>query len=189
MTILIDLLGAPSVGKSTTAGRLFAKLKGMELNVEFVQEFVKQWVYLGRKVGPYDQFFLFGQEVHNQSHLFNKVDYIISDSPVILAAFYHLYNCKNDVLREACKNFYDMAEHKDNVKVLNFYLPRKKKYQNQGRFHTKEQADEIDHLLRSYLDVEGYPYEELDCPDEDRVDEIMKRLRMVTGDLNGLAWV
>lgn len=188
MTILINLLGAPSVGKSTTAGRLFAKLKGMDLNAEYVQEYVKQWVYIGRTVSPYDQFHLFGQEAHNQSHLFNKVDFIISDSPVMLTAFYHLYANGDNALREVCKDFYDMAERLDNVKVLNFLLPRKKEYQNVGRFHTQEQADEIEHLLRCFLEVEAYPYEELTCPDEERVDKIMKCLSEVGG-LNGMAMV
>lgn len=188
MTILINLLGAPSVGKSTTAGRLFAKLKGMDLNAEYVQEYVKQWVYIGRKVSPYDQFHLFGQEAHNQSHLFNKVDFIISDSPVMLTAFYHLYANGDNALREVCKDFYDMAERLDNVKVLNFLLPRKKGYQNVGRYHTQEQADEIEHLLRCFLEVEAYSYEELTCPDEERVDKIMKCLSEVGG-FNGMAMV
>ena len=128
MTILINLLGAPSVGKSTTAGKLFAELKGMELNAELVQEYVKGWAWDGRTISPYDQFYFFGKETHNQSHLFNKVDFIISDSPAVLTAFYQLYSQQENSLRGICKHFYEMAEKIDNVKTVNFLLPRKKKY-------------------------------------------------------------
>ena len=90
MTILINLLGSPSAGKSTAARKLFSRLKDMYLNVEFVPEYVKSWAWDNREIKPYDQFYFFGKEAHNQSHLFNKVDFIISDSPVLLTAVYHM---------------------------------------------------------------------------------------------------
>ena len=180
MSILINLLGAPSVGKSTTAGKLFATLKGMDLNAELVQEYVKTWAWDQRKISPYDQFYFFGKETHNQSHLFNKVDFIISDSPVMLTAFYQLYSQQENSLREICKHFYDMAEKLDGVRVVNFLLTRKKKFSTKGRFHTEKQSDEIDELLRCFLRVEGYPYIDLDCPDEERIDRIMNVLSDMT---------
>ena len=185
-SVLINLIGSPSVGKSTLAGRLFAKLKDMELNADISPEYVKQWVYRGQNVRPYDQMYIFGKEVYRQSQLFNSVDIIISDSPVLLTAFYHLYVNGDNALREVCKDFYDMAERLDGVKVLNFFLTRKKKYQDVGRFHSKEQADEIESLLRCFLRVENYPYIELDCPDEERVDVIMQHLREATNDFEGM---
>ena len=186
MTILINLIGAPSRGKSTTAGRLFAKLKGMDLNAELSPEYVKQWVYRGQSVTPFDQMYIFGKEVYRQSHLFNKVDFLISDSPVMLTAFYHLYVNGDNALREVCKDFYDMAERIANVKVLNFFLTRKKKYQTKGRFHTEEQAQEIEHLLHSFLEVEAYPVIELTCSDEERVDVIMNELAKLTDNFKGM---
>ena len=186
MTILINLLGAPATGKSTTAGRLFARLKEMELNTEYVQEYVKDWAWDNRKVSKYDQFYIFGKEAHNQSHLFNKVDIVISDSPVMLTAFYHLYANGDNALREVCKDFYDMAHSLDNVTVLNFLLTRKKRYQTKGRFHSQQQADEIDNLLRCFLKVEAYPYIELTCPDEDRIDVIMEKLKELTNNFEGM---
>ena len=180
MTLLINFLGAPSAGKSTAAGRLFTRLKDMNMNVEYVPEYVKSWAWDGRTISPYDQFYFFGKEAHNQSHLFNKVDYIISDSPVLLTAYYHWYYNNDNALREICKDFYEMAEHIDNVKTVNFFLPRKKAYQTKGRYQTQEQADRIAELLKAWLEVECYPYYLLDCSDEDRMSEIMKVLREVT---------
>ena len=186
MTILINFMGAPSVGKSTTAGKLFARLKDMELNAELAQEFVKGWVYDEHPVGPYDQFYIFGKETHNQSRLFNKVDFIVADSPVMLTAFYQLYAQKENSLREICRHFYDMAERIDNVIVLNFLLTRKKRYQTKGRYHSQEQSDEIEKLLRCFLKVEGYPYIELDCPDSERVDKVMDILKDLTNNFEGM---
>lgn len=180
MTVLINLLGSPSAGKSTTAGKLFAYLKDLQLNAEFVSEYVKSWAWDKRTITPYDQFYFFGKEAHNQSHLFNKVDFIISDAPVLITAFYHLYYNHNNSLREICKDFYDMAERVDHVKVLNFLLPRKKKYNSAGRYQTEEQSDEIAVYLRKFLDVECYPYVFVDCNDDERVDFILEEVRKVT---------
>ena len=91
LSILINIIGASGVGKSTTAGKLFTKLKDMYLNVEMVREVVKTWCYTGQKVTKYDQYYLFGAEIYQQSQLFNSVDFIISDSSPLLAAFYNFY--------------------------------------------------------------------------------------------------
>lgn len=179
MTVLINLLGSPSAGKSTAAGKLFAYLKDQEASVEFVPEYVKSWAWDKRTISPYDQFYFFGKEAHNQSHLFNKVDFVISDSPVLLTAFYHMYYNKDNALREICKDFYDMAERIDNVKVINFFLPRKKKYISAGRYQTEEQADYIAKLLRDFLVIENYPFIDVTCEDDERVEFMMDKIRRV----------
>ena len=186
MTVLINLLGSPSAGKSTAAGKLFSYLKDLNLNVEFVPEYVKSWAWDKRTISPYDQFYFFGKEAHNQSHLFNKVDFVISDSPVLLTAFYHLYYNNDHALREVCKDFYEMAEKIDNVQVVNFFLPRKKKYNSKGRYQTQEQADAIAEMLKNYLKIDCYPYIEVDCKDSERVDFMVKELKKITNDFEGL---
>ena len=186
MTILINLLGSPSAGKSTAAGKLFSRLKDMYLNVEFVPEYVKSWAWDNREIKPYDQFYFFGKEAHNQSHLFNKVDFIISDSPVLLTAFYHLYYNKDNALREICKDFYEMAERLDNVQVVNFFLPRKKKYIKRGRYQTEKQADEVAIVLKKFLEIECYDFIEVDCPDEKRTEFMVDKLRQMTNNFAGL---
>lgn len=187
MTVLINLLGSPSAGKSTAAGKLFSRLKDMYLNVEFVPEYVKSWAWDNRKISPYDQFYFFGKEAHNQSHLFNKVDFIISDSPVLLTSFYHLYYNHDNALREICHDFYDMADKLDNVKVINFFLPRKKRYIARGRYQTEEQADEIADTLKKFLEIECYDYIEVNCPDEERTDFMVNELRKLTNNFEGMA--
>jgi nicotinamide riboside kinase len=187
--VVLNLIGAPSVGKSTTAAKLFGELKALNLNVEYSPEVVKSWVYEGKKVSKYDQYYLFGCECHNQSRLFNSVDFIISDSSPILAAFYNYYYNKGDnSLAPACKEFYrKIAE--DNIKVISFFLPRKKKYVAKGRYQTQSEAEEVALQLKDWLDREGYDYYYVDCPDKDRLNVILDILREVTGDFNGMALV
>ncbi len=181
MTVLVGMLGGPGCGKTSISAKLFAHLKAHNVSVEFANEYIKGWAWEGRSIGLFDQFYAFGKEVHYQSRLFNKVDFIISDSPAMLAAFYqHFYN-NDGSLDEASKNFYKLAEEKANVKFLHFLLPRKKEYVEEGRFQTKEEADKLSIDLKKWLDSEKYAYTELDCEDEERLDVILENLEKFLG--------
>ena len=185
MTILINMLGCPSSGKTSLSAKLFAQLKAMDLNAEYTSEYVKGWAWEGKKVGPFDQFYIFGKETHNQSRLFDKVDFIISDSPVMLTAFYHYFYNGNEALNEVCHNFYNLAEEAG-VQVVNFFLPRKKKYIAKGRYQTQEEADALAFQLKEWLNKEGYVYEELTCSDKERINVVLETLREMTGGFDGM---
>lgn len=158
----------------------------MELSVEYSPEFIKQWCYEGKTVNKFDQYYVFGVECLNQSRLFNKVDYVISDSPVLLTGFYNYYYNKGDnSLSEACKGFYKKAAE-DGIEVLNFFLPRKKRYVTKGRFQTEAEADEVAVMLKEWLAKEGYEYTELTCPDRDRLDAVMSIIEQKVGGFNGM---
>lgn len=187
MTVIINALGAPSCGKTSLSVKLFAKLKELNLNVEYSPEVVKTWCYEQRKVNKYDQYYLFGSEVHQQSCLFNSVDIIISDSSPILAAFYnYYYNNRENSLSPACHEFYKKAAE-DNIKVLNFLLTRTKPYNPHGRYQTEEQADDVAQELKAWLTWEGYDYIMLDCPDDERLGKVMEKLKEITGDFDGMS--
>lgn len=187
MVVLINFLGGPSAGKTSLGSKVFARLKDMELNTEYVTEFVKGWAREGRTVGPFDQFYIFGKETHNQSRLFKDDSIIIiADSPVMLTGFYQShYNDGDNSLSEPCKDFYRLAkEH--GVEVMNFFLPRKKRYQKKGRFQTEEEANAVTVALKEWLANEGYEYEELTCADKDRADIVIERLREITNNFEGM---
>jgi len=175
VTILINLLGQPSCGKSSLSNKLVSKLKEEGFDAEYCSEYVKTWVWENRSIGPFDQFYIFGKETHNQSMLFGTVDYLAVDSPVLLTAFYHYFYNGKDTLKGVCKEFYKMAEE-HGVKVLNFFLTRRKKYNPKGRYQTEEQADQLGKDLRAWLDKEGYEYEVLNCSDDERLQIILERL-------------
>jgi nicotinamide riboside kinase len=182
------MLGCPSSGKTSLSAKLFAQLKAMDLNAEYTSEYVKGWAWEGKKVGPFDQFYIFGKETHNQSRLFDKVDFIISDSPVMLTAFYHYFYNGNEALNEVCHNFYNLAEEAG-VEVVNFFLPRKKKYVAKGRYQTQEEADALAFQLKEWLNKEGYEYTTLECPDKERINVVLEKLKEMTGDFDGMSVV
>ena len=70
---------------------LFYALKLKNKTVEMCPEIIKQWAWDGIKPNQYDQYFLMGQEIKQQSRLLGKVDYAISDSPVMQNSFYNDY--------------------------------------------------------------------------------------------------
>ena len=176
MGVLVNLAGAPSVGKSSIAAKLFAKLKDMGKECELATEYCKGWVWDKREITHYSQLYFFGKQSYAESHLFNKVDFIISDSPTFLSGYYNEHNNHDTSLNEACKGFYKKAEE-DGIKVFNFFLPRTRPYNPLGRFQSEEQSDAIAIELREWLDREGYPYIYLDCPDNKRIDIILQHLR------------
>ena len=189
MTLLVNFLGAPSSGKTSLSAELFAYMKAQDINVEYTSEYVKGWAWEGKTVGPFDQFYIFGKETHNQSRLFNKVDFIISDSPVMLTAFYHVFYNEDEALNDVCQNFYRLAKEKANIKVINFFLPRKKEYITRGRFQTEAEANEVALGLKNWLEKEKYEYTELDCLDEERLEIVIKSIEEIVGDLNEFSMV
>lgn len=179
MTILINILGAPSTGKTSLSAKLFAELKALSLDVEYPSEFIKGWAWEGREISPFDQYYVFGKEVHNQSKFFNKAEIVISDAPVMLTAFYHCFYNKLNSLSEASRDFYKVATEERNVKVLNFFLMRRKEYNPNGRYQTQEESDYIAQILRTWLNLEGYNYIDLNCPDEERLQIILNKLKQM----------
>ena len=79
-----------------------------------------------------------------------------------------------------------MAERLDNVQVVNFFLPRKKKYIKRGRYQTEKQADEVAVVLKKFLEIECYDFIEVDCPDEKRTEFMVDKLRQMTNNFAGL---
>ena len=186
MTVIINFLGQPSSGKTSLSVKLFAKLKELGLNAEYSPEVAKLWVYEHKKMNKYGQYVLFGEEVRQQSRLFNEVDIIISDSSPILASYYNYYYNGENSLSEACHGFYQKVSE-DGIRVINFYLPRKKKYIAKGRYQTEEQANALAEDLKRWLGQEGYKYTELECSDKERIDVVLEKLRETTNDFNGMS--
>ena len=172
MTTLINFLGSAGSGKTTLGSQLFARLKTMDYEVEFVTEFVKSWAYSDRKVNKFGQYYIFGKETENQQRLFNKVDFIIADSPVLLTAFYQHYYWGSESLIIPCKEFYKFAEE-DGVKIVNIFIDRKFKYNPKGRFQTEEQSNEVKDDLLTWLPENGFSFHHLKVPVKERLDMIL----------------
>ena len=174
-TIVINLFGGPGCGKSTTAALLFGQMKLLGLHVELVREYVKHWAWSDRKVKQSDQLYLLGKQSSYESTLYGKVDYIVTDSPILLAGVYQEYRSKgkDKYVGEAAKAFLREAE-KENVTHLNFFLKRVGPFDTRGRWESEKEAKEIDNLVQGYLKEFGNGLNfEIDGPPESRASEIL----------------
>ena len=152
---IICLYGGPGSGKSTMAAGLFYKLKGLGYNSEMIREYIKDWVWEGRSVKAGDQTYLFAKSARKERILIeNKLDFIITDSPLILT---HFYGLKYDWLERECNTSAIMLEHhhifckKHGYKVEHFYVQRAKDYNCAGRYQTEEEAKLFDEEIQALL--------------------------------------
>jgi AAA domain-containing protein len=168
---VINLFGASGVGKSTTAAATFAKFKLEGQHAELVSEYVKGWAWEKRVPGKFDQVYLFGKQARRESLLYDKVDYIVTDSPLWLSAFYEQRYVGREIISPAVHNFLDYS-HEHGVVHYNFWLRRTKPYDPRGRFESKEGSEENHKLLREFLDKHAVPLIDIPVADVDRAQFI-----------------
>lgn len=153
MTTIINLYGGPGTGKSTSSAFLFYKLKSMGRDVELVREYVKNWAWEGRHIGPYDQFYFMGKQIRSEAMLFGKVDYIVTDCPVLLGGYYARRYSSPTVAKGilgSVLSFYESALS-DGHKHIDVFLKRTKPYNQAGRYENYEQAKSVDEGVRAML--------------------------------------
>ncbi len=173
-TKIINIYGAPSAGKSTTAAGLYYKMKLAGYDVELVREYAKRYALQKRKIKKTDQIHCFNKQLNEEKELYSTVDYIITDSPLYLAAFYLEHNYKKTYLTEAINDY--SSEIKSTIDSFNFFLNPGKKYNQNGRFETPEQALLINEKLKLYLFDNNVEYLELE-----NVEQILNYLTVYQG--------
>lgn len=143
--LIVNLFGGPGSGKSTTCAGIFHLLKLKGFNCEMALEYAKDKVWEESYKTLENQIYIFGHQLHRIFRLKDKVDIIITDSPLVLSLFYdkeRSVNLKNLVLEEF---------HKYNN--LNILIERNEteKYNSSGRYQSFEEAKDIDFQLRKLL--------------------------------------
>lgn len=173
-TIVITMLGASGIGKSTNAALVFGELKRKLQSVELVREFVKEWVWAGKKVGPFGQSIIYGQQIDRESSLYNKVDFIVTDSPLILCPVYQMHYEGHDSIKYPI--FKDLETAKSmNVHHMNFFLKRTKPFNPNERYEDEETARLIDKKLESFLIYNNIDYIVVDCPEDNVVKFVLEK--------------
>jgi nicotinamide riboside kinase len=166
-TLVVNLLGGPGSGKSTTAANVFAHLKWQDVNCEMAAEYAKDLVWEHRHKTFENQIYMFGKQHHRIYRLIGQVDVVITDSPIILTPIYDLDR------RETLKKL--VLEEFNRVHNFNIFLNRRKKYQPKGRNQNEDQAKEKDREIKSFLEDNGIPYIQIDGANES-VDVIVKTI-------------
>jgi GTPase SAR1 family protein len=149
---VINLFGRPGVGKSTVASGLFNIMKQKGFNVELVTEFAKDLVWDESSKVLKDQLLVTATQNHRQFRLIGKVDYVITDSPILQGCIYN--NNKNSLIsNEFIKKLFDSYEN------VNFLLNRKiTSYSKIGRQQNKKEVLKIERELILLLAKYEYYY-------------------------------
>lgn len=166
MTIVINLFAGPGASKSTTAAGVFHQLKKAGMSVELVAEYAKDRVWEEHHSVFSDQLYLLAKQNRRLRRLVDKVDYVVTDSPLLLGQCY----ATEDI--EAIKFMTEWTFNKyDN---LNIFLGRTKPYDTRGRNETAEQALEVDKKVMSVLKAYDYSYIK---DDEHTVEKVIIALK------------
>lgn len=152
---VINLWGGPGSGKSTVAAGLFYHMKMRHLNVELVTEYAKDLVYSNTlSVLKNYQEFIFAEQNRRQQILEGKVDWAITDSPLLLS---HIYGVDRQQanLASFLKLVSDTFHLYNNV---SFFLERPSQFLQVGRDHNLDQSKLIDEKILHVLNNEGIDF-------------------------------
>ena len=153
-TLIVNLFGGPAAGKSTTAAGVFCLLKMHGVECELVTEFAKDLVWEERYNTLKNQQYVFAKQHHKMWRLLDKVNVIVTDSPLLLSVVYKPKDCVNSFIN----NVIDTINTSDNLNVM---LTRNTKYDIRGRLQNKKQAEEVDKKIKQNLLLYNMEWEEL----------------------------
>ena len=147
--IVVNMFGAPGAGKSTGAAYVFSKLKMAGINAELVTEFAKDKVWEGSQAVFQNQAYIFGKQYFRISRLQDKVDVVITDSPILLSSFYN----KDELLGKELDAL--VTKVFESYQNFNVYINRAKAYNPAGRFQTEAESDKLAIDLCNFLNNHG----------------------------------
>ena len=152
--ILVNLYGGPGSGKSTMAASIFSELKWKGINCELVTEYAKDKVWEGSLNILDNQLYVLAKQYHKLFRLKNKVEVIITDSPLLFSLFY------GESMSNNFKNLvFDLYQEFHNIDI---FLNRQKPYNPSGRLQTEDVAKSIDISIKQILKNKGISYFSID---------------------------
>lgn len=155
MTKYINLFGGPGVGKSTTAAAIFVEMKRRNMNVELVTEVAKDFVWEGRMKTLDIQPYVTIKQFRNLYRLKGKVDYVISDSPILLGCIYA--DKYAPTLPASYKQLIVDLHRQELDPSVNIMLKRVFEYDHIGRYQSEDEAHQLDRDMQNVLDSNNLP--------------------------------
>lgn len=152
---VINVIAGPGAGKSTLASGLYHEAKRRGWNVELVTEVAKDLVWEGRTVALSNQAYVFGRQMQRLHRLDGHVDYVITDSPVLLSAIY----APEDYPEEWEKVVVELWKGYDNVVA---FLGRGPWFDDRGRVHNLDASIEVDRRIAVLLAKHNITYTQVD---------------------------
>ena len=149
---VINLFGAPGSGKSTGAAYIFSQLKMRNVNCELVTEYAKDLTWEGRTLSLNCQEYIFGKQSFRMKRCRDKVDVIITDSPIPLGIFYNTDPALDECFNHTVMNVFNTYNNN------NYLIKRIKPYNPIGRNQTESESDEIGRKIQTFLEERGIIY-------------------------------
>ena len=151
LPLIINLISGPGAGKSTCAAGIFYFLKCAGVNCEMALEFAKDKVYEESFRTMDYQLYIFGKQFHKIWRLRDKVDVIITDSPLIISLYYN---------KEKSDEFDKLVlEQYNRFNNLMFFIERGTVYHPEGRLQTEDEAKSIDTEIKNLMEKYNIVYE------------------------------
>jgi len=173
MTIVVNFLAGSGTGKTTVASDVFSRLKKAGIESELASEFAKDLVWERSFDLLKNQIFIFGNQFLRIDRLINKVDVVITDSPLLLSIMFKqpwLSNTFNDLVLEVHNQYNN----------LNYFIERTIPYNPIGRVEkTINEAINKDNEIRQILVNNEIPYKSIINNEEDIqnvVNDIVNKL-------------
>lgn len=141
---IINLFGGPNSGKSTVMAGLFYLMKIEGFEVEINPEVAKRLHHEKRFEKLKDQLSVLGGQHDLIFDLKEQVDFIITDSPLLLSAIY----APEDYLPSFTQFVKDLYLSYDNI---NIFLNRPKGFNQNLRSHSLEESIEKDEQIKKML--------------------------------------
>ena len=165
--LVVNLFGVPGAGKSTGSAYIFSQLKMAGVNAELIAEFAKDKVWENNEevFKPDNQVYLFGKQFYRMSRCRDKVDVIVTDSPLPLCIFYNKSNVLGEDFNKTVMNVYNSFNN------INYLITRVKPYNPKGRLQTEEESDALSAPLKELLNNRNIEYTTMpgDTPSYDKI--------------------
>lgn len=154
-TVVINAFGGPGAGKSTASLGIAEELKKLGYIAEYVPEYSKElvwdedWQMLDGSAEH--QFAILEEQMRRMDRLAGKVDFIVTDAPILLNRVYNKELTPNyDKMLRELYNQYDN---------FNFVVQRDTKaFEKEGRIHDLQESLQKDKEIRRMLDQYGLYY-------------------------------
>ena len=141
--LVINLIGGPGSGKSTTMAGVFNELKKRGANCEMVPEYAKDRVYEEAFNTMQDQIYLFAKQSHKIWRLKDKVDIIVMDASLLTIPIYD--KTHNSTLKKLVIEVFNTYNN------LVYFIDRgNTEYKTEGRVESFTEAQAID---QHYVDI------------------------------------
>ena len=167
VSTLINLFGGPGIGKSGIAAGITYKMKKKHISVNNPYEFPKRLAWDKNIPAISDQLYVFANQHRGIAECYDKVDYIVIDSPILFSTIYHaeMYG----------KVFHDMViDLHRRYSSVNILLERTEGSHNEKeRYQNLKESIGIDTLCKNVLEEVGSKYHTIKV-NEDSVKNIMK---------------